>query len=83
MRHFKESASLHEVLARAQRNELAGVTVYSFECDLQQATELLEMARDRCPPAVKDSERAIFAATRVETQVFGSPGAAIATHFER
>jgi len=33
MRHFKESASLHEVLARAQPNELAGVTVYSFECD--------------------------------------------------
>jgi hypothetical protein len=42
MRHFKESASLHEVLARAQRNELAGVGVYPFECDLQQATELLE-----------------------------------------
>lgn len=30
MRHFKESASLHEVLARAQRSELAGVTVYSL-----------------------------------------------------
>jgi|SRR5688500_12426252 hypothetical protein len=56
MRHFKESAPLHEVLARAQRNELAGVTVYSFECDLQQATELLEMARGHCPPAVKDIE---------------------------
>jgi hypothetical protein len=63
MRHFKESASLHEVLARAHRNELAGVTVYSFECDLQQAAELLEMARDHCPPAVKDIEHAIFAAT--------------------
>jgi hypothetical protein len=42
MRHFKESASLHEVLACAQRNELAGVTIYSFECDLQHGTELLE-----------------------------------------
>jgi hypothetical protein len=63
LRHFKESAPLHEVLARAQRNELAGVGVYSFECDLQQATELLEMARDHCPPAVKDIEHAIFAAT--------------------
>ena len=63
IRHFKESASLHEVLARAEQNELAGVTVYSFECDLQQAMELLEMARDHCPPAVKDSEPAIFAAT--------------------
>ena len=63
MRHFKESASLHEVLARAQRNELAGIAVYSFECDLEQATELLGMARDHCPPAVKDIEHAIFAAT--------------------
>ena len=63
MRHFKESASLHEVLARAQRNELAGIGVYSFECDLKQARELLEMARDHCPPAVKDIEHAIFAAT--------------------
>ena len=63
MRHFKESSSLHQVLARAQRNELAGIDVYSFECDLQQATELLEMARNHCPPAVKDIEHAIFAAT--------------------
>jgi len=63
MRHFKESASLHEVLARAQRNELAQIAVYSFECDLEQATELLGMARDHCPPAVKDIEHAIFAAT--------------------
>ena len=63
MRHFKESASLHEVLARAEQNELAGVTLYSFECDLLEATELLEMTRDHCPPAVKDIEHAIFAAT--------------------
>ena len=34
MRHFADSAPLHEVLAGAQRNELAGVDVYSFECDL-------------------------------------------------
>jgi hypothetical protein len=63
MRHFKESAPLHQILARAQRNELAGIAVYSFECDLEQATELLEMARSHCPPAVKDIEHAIFAAT--------------------
>jgi hypothetical protein len=29
----------------------------------KQATELLEMMRDHCPPAVKDIEHAIFAAT--------------------
>ena len=63
MRHFKESTSLHEELAHPQRNELAGIAVSSFECDLQQATELLEMPRDHCPPAVKDIEHAIFAAT--------------------
>ena len=63
MHHFKESSSLHQVLAGAQRNELAGVGVYAFECDVKQATELLEMARDHCPPAVKDIEHAIFAAT--------------------
>ena len=53
---------MHEVLARAEQNELAGVTLYSFECDLLQATELLEMTgiivRRR-----KDIEHAIFAAT--------------------
>jgi hypothetical protein len=63
MRHFKERAPLHEVLAGAQRNELNGIAVYAFECDLKQAAELLEMARDHCPPAVKDIEHAIFAAT--------------------
>jgi hypothetical protein len=35
----------------------------SSECDLQQATELLEMARDHCPQGVEDIEHAIFAAT--------------------
>jgi hypothetical protein len=63
MRHFKERTPLHDSLARAQRNELAGIGVYAFECDVKQATELLEMARDHCPPAVKDTEHAIFAAT--------------------
>jgi hypothetical protein len=63
MRHFEERTALHGVRARAQRNELAGVAVYAFECDVKQATELLEMARDHCPPAVKDIEHAIFAAT--------------------
>ena len=33
MRHFKERAPLHEILARAQRTELAGIGVYSFECE--------------------------------------------------
>ena len=33
MRHFKERAALHEILARAQRTELAGIGVYSFECE--------------------------------------------------
>jgi hypothetical protein len=42
---------------------LAGVAVYAFECDVQQATPLLEAARDHCPPAVKDIEHAIFATT--------------------
>jgi hypothetical protein len=63
MHHFKERTPLHDSLARAQRNELAGIGVYAFECDVKQATELLEMARDHCPPAVKDIEHAIFAAT--------------------
>jgi len=63
LRHFKEGSPLHEVLQRARRNELAGIDVYVFECDVTQATELLEMARDHCPPAVKEIEHAIFAAT--------------------
>jgi hypothetical protein len=63
MRHFKERTSLHGVLESATRKELAGVAVYAFELDGEQATELLEMARDHCPPAVKDIEHAIFAAT--------------------
>jgi hypothetical protein len=63
MHHFNERAPLHEILARAGRNEIAGVAVYAFECDVQQANELLEMARNHCPPAVKDIEHAIFAAT--------------------
>jgi hypothetical protein len=63
MRHFKERTQLHEILERANRNEVAGVVVYGFECDVHQATALLEMAGDHCPPAVKDIEHAIFAAT--------------------
>jgi hypothetical protein len=63
MRHFKERTPLHEILAHAERKELAGIGVYAFECDVKQATELLEIARDHCPPAVKDIEHAIFAAT--------------------
>jgi hypothetical protein len=37
LRHFKEGTPLREILAGATRNEVAGVTVYAFECDLQQA----------------------------------------------
>jgi hypothetical protein len=63
MRHFKERTQLRDILERANRNDVGGVAVYGFECDVQQATALLEMARDHCPPAVKDIEHAIFAAT--------------------
>jgi hypothetical protein len=63
VRHFKEHTALHDILEHAKRNEVAGVSVYSFECEPQQAEALLEMARDHCPPAVKNIEHAIFAAT--------------------
>ncbi len=63
MRHFRERTPLHETLERATRTEIAGVAVYAFACDVQQANELLETARNHCPPAVKDIEHAIFAAT--------------------
>lgn len=59
MRHFQARAPLHDILHNAACNELAGVGI----CDVQQAEELLEMARNHCPPAVKDIEHAIFAAT--------------------
>jgi hypothetical protein len=63
VRHFKERTELHDILEHASRNEVAGVAVYAFECEPQQAEELFEMARNHCPPAVKDIEHAIFAAT--------------------
>ena len=63
MRHFDARTALRDILERAARNEVAGVAVYAFECDVRQANELLEMARNHCPPAVKDIEHAIFAAT--------------------
>jgi len=40
----------------------AGVTVYSFECDVTQARDLLSIANDHCLPAVKDIENALTAA---------------------
>jgi hypothetical protein len=64
MRHFPSGAPLHEALKQAASNEIAGVAVYSFACDGAQAAELLEMARDHCPPAVKDIEHAIEAAAK-------------------
>jgi hypothetical protein len=63
MRHFKEGTVLHEVLKGASRKEFADVAVYSFECEAAEAENLRAMARDHCPPAVKDIEHAIFAAT--------------------
>ena len=63
MRHFKEGTILHEVLNGASRKGFADVAVYSFECEAAEAENLLPMARDHCPPAVKDIEHAIFAAT--------------------
>ena len=62
MRHFPDGAPLHEIMKNAARNEIAGVSVYSFTCDAAQADELLDMARNHCPPAVKDIEHAIDAA---------------------
>ena len=64
LRHFKPREPLHEVLARARPQEIAGVAVYAFKCDLSQAQQLLEMARNHCPPAVKDIEHAVSAAGR-------------------
>jgi hypothetical protein len=61
--HFNERTGLHEILERATRKDVAGVAVYAFECAVQQATALLEMARGYSAPAVKDIEHAIFAAT--------------------
>ena len=64
VRHFRDHTPVHQALSSAARNEIAGVVVYAFSCDLPQAEELLEMARNHCPPAVKDIEHAITAAKR-------------------
>jgi hypothetical protein len=61
-RHFQEGTELHEILNHADRNEVAGIAVYAFECALPEAKTLLEMARNHCSPAVKDIEHAIAAA---------------------
>ena len=61
--HFKEGMELHEILEHAARKDLAGVEIYSFECEPPQAEKLLQMAHARCSQAVKDIEHAIFAAT--------------------
>ena len=63
VRHFNEKTALHRILHHATRNEVAGIAVYAFECEPQEAEALLDMAHDHCPPAVKDIEHAIFAAT--------------------
>jgi hypothetical protein len=63
LRHFKEGTELHKLLKRATRKEVAGVAVFAFECAVEHAEALLEMARDHCPPAVKDIEHAMFPAT--------------------
>ncbi|HEY7163976.1 MAG TPA: hypothetical protein VIB79_05415 [Candidatus Binatia bacterium] len=63
MRHFKEGTKLHLDLKNARRNEIAGVAVYAFDCDPNEARELLRMAKDHCLPAAADIEHAIDAAT--------------------
>ena len=62
MRHFRGGTPLHEILKNAARQEISGISVFSFTCDPTQADELLEMARNHCPPAVKDIDHAIDAA---------------------
>jgi len=59
VRHFKEGTELHEFLEHAAGKDLARVEIYSFECEPPQAEKLLQMARERCSPAVKDIEHAI------------------------
>jgi hypothetical protein len=60
MRHFTGRTPVLEILERPTREELAGVGVSAFECDVRQAEELSAMARGHCPPAI---EHAMFAAT--------------------
>ena len=62
--HFRTDSPVHHALNGAARNEIAAVPVYAFSCDLPQAEELLEMARNHCPPAVKDIKHVIDAAKR-------------------
>ena len=63
MRHFKEASRIHVDLKNAERKEIAGVAVYAFECDPDEARELLRMSRDHCVPAAADIEHALNAAT--------------------
>ena len=63
VRHFNSGTELHRILGHASRKEIAAVAVYRFECELDNAKALLEMARNHCPAAVKDIEHAIDAAT--------------------
>ena len=43
VRHFKKGAHLHQTLEHATRKDLAGIEIYSFECDPPQAETLLQM----------------------------------------
>lgn len=61
VRHFKEGTELHEFSSMRPARDLARVEIYS--CEPPQAKKLLQMARERCSPAVKDIEHVIFAAT--------------------
>jgi hypothetical protein len=63
LNHFRERTQLHDILERAKHEEIAGVAVYTFNCDVPHAEELLRMAREHWPAAVKDIEHAISAAT--------------------
>ena len=64
VRPLRAESPVHRARSGAARNKIAAVSVYSFSRDLPQAEELLEMARNHCPPAVKDIKHVIDAAKR-------------------
>jgi hypothetical protein len=63
LRHFRDGTKLHLDLQNAERKEIAGIAVYAFDCDVDEARELLRMASEHCVPAAADIEHAINAAT--------------------
>jgi hypothetical protein len=63
VRHFKEHTALHDILEHATRNEFAGFQSMPSSVSCSKQRRCSRWARDHCPPAVKDIEHAIFAAT--------------------